>query len=179
MDIDRAVAYHEAGHAIIGCIFKQPFKLVTIEPKKPETCLIESSDCEPMEAIIDTGYCGCVEFENEEIIDSILAMGDHWLRNHPEQIDYVRGAILSAMAGSIAQEIGAPGTSLMSAEDMKSANWMLGCLYKENNLAEMEKARHEVVAILKEKWCLVEKVVEALLERRTISGEDCLHLIQS
>jgi hypothetical protein len=106
----KAIAYHEAGHAVIGHLFKLPFKLVTIEPKGPETGFVEFRDGECKEVIGDPGYGGRVEFETEETIISIMAMDADSLDANPEAISYVRGAVLSAMAGSIAQEIGAPGS---------------------------------------------------------------------
>jgi ATP-dependent Zn protease len=175
MDI-RAIAYHEAGHAVIGYICEQPFAYVTIEPKEAEMGHIESGEGEHKKVVIEEGYGGRVEFTNTETIDSILAESesDLWLKDHPTAVAIVKGAILSAMAGSISQENGMRGSveSWQAEQDWKDAGSMLGSIYKENCSEESEKARKEVETILEKNWNLVEHVVEALLEKRTISYDD-------
>jgi hypothetical protein len=66
----------------------------------------------------------------------------------------------------------------MGEEDWESANTMLGFLYRENCLDERERAQCEAEKILREKWYLVERVVEALLEKITISGYDVSYLCE-
>lgn len=181
MDI-RAIAYHEAGHAVMGYLFKRPFDNATIELREPERFVVEGNGGESEELIGDTGYAGQVDFETNDI-ESILAMSEsgHWLKHHPNAVSIVRGAILTAMAGYIAQDMGVPegDRSITCDEDRKAADFMLGSIYKEDWLAEREKAQSEAMAILHEKWYLVEMVAQALIEKRTISQDDVYKLCES
>lgn len=178
----RAIAYHESGHAVMGYFFKRPFKNATIEPREPERFSVEGSGGEPEELIGDTGYAGQVDFETDDI-ESILVMSEsvHWLKHHPNAVIIVRGAILTAMAGYIAQYMGVPESvrSLTCDEDRKAADLMLGNIFKEDWLAEREKARSEAKAIVREKWHLIELVAQTLLEKRTISQDDVCRLCES
>lgn len=150
----KATAYHEAGHAVVSFVLGRRFKRVSIEPMDDAA--------------------GYVEYYDNRIIREILE-GTHcviWLMENPaEGMRIVDRAICSAMAGYMAQERGVPG-SVTSEQWEGDKDHLVDILIRWDPDDGWDKAKREVEAILSSNWHLVERLAEALLSRRTLTGKE-------
>lgn len=153
MDNDLlSTAYHEAGHAVIAYLHGRRFKCVSIQP---------TEDCN-----------GFVEYYDARIIGMILS-GTHcnsWLLEQPdEEMLIVERSILSVMAGHIAQEMGAPGST--EPGQMESDRELLAeILFRCNPESGWNEAEETVRRELKDNLYLVEGLVRSLDKRKTLNG---------
>ena len=188
MDTDlTANAYHEAGHAVLAFLCGSRIKRITIEPNEGDTGWVLSPDGDPIKEIIVPGdaglFAGLVDFYDGEHIENLLGMDNcsNWLRDHPEDRLCIQRMIRCLMAGSIAQDLGIPGSlkSYMWENDKQQIEimiFMLGLGDQENEWKNTEK---EVCTLLKKNWSLVERLSKVLLERKTLAEKEVNDLLQS
>jgi hypothetical protein len=112
------------------------------------------------------------------IIGEILG-GTHcnlWLLEHPDEEMLIVersiiSSILSAMAGHIAQEMGAPGS--VEPGQMESDRELLAeILFRCNPESGWNEAEEAVSRELKDNWYLVDGLAKVLIERKTITGKE-------
>lgn len=149
-----ATAYHEAGHAVIAYIHGRRFKRVSIEPNED--------------------FNGVVEYYDGRIICEILE-GSHcniWLLEHPDEAKrIVERSILSALAGHISQDIGVPGS-------VEPDQWEADREYfSEALLSYWGNKGWDIAEVivrqeLNDNWHLVERLVQMLIEKKTLSGKE-------
>jgi hypothetical protein len=152
----RSTAYHEAGHAVIHRVVGMLCGGVTIEP-----------DYEEMTAGV-------------AIVHDPWAVYSAWerrgkQRGHPYE-SVLRGRIMGYMAGR--EAIIAFGTHhLGDGDDLRQ----IALMADEAGISEayLDRLRPKVRALLRRHWPKVERVAEALLDSRTLTGEEIDALIDS
>lgn len=186
-----AIAYHEAGHAVMAYICGREIQQVTIEPREPESGTIESNG-ESVEVVTDEGYGGRIEYCDGEEVENLLAHTYYllgidnginncgiWLKEHPEATLAIHRVILSQMAGYIAQGMGVPGSVelYMWEGDKRAICESLPVYQVTNPNYGWDEAERETQAALRDNWSLVTRLMNALLVRRTLSGEEVQRLL--
>lgn len=74
----EAIAYHEAGHAVMAYLKRRRFKVVTIEPDEDSGGHVSFYDGRMIKAILEGTHCGI------------------WLMEHPEKSARLYGEIYFA-----------------------------------------------------------------------------------
>jgi hypothetical protein len=155
----KATAYHEAGHAVVSFILGRRFRRISIESMDDAAGYIEYYDGLFLRKIID---------------------GTHlvtWLLEHPEEeVKIVDRAIYSAMAGCIAQEMAFPGSVDPGQCEYDKENVIDILIHWDKNGWETAKAKSS--EILTENWSLVERLAEALLSKRTLTGKEAREILE-
>jgi len=150
----KATAYHEAGHAVVAHVCGRRFKSITIEPKD--------------------NTAGSVKFYDKLAVLRIID-GTHpsdWLSLHKDEAErIVDRHIFSAMAGHIAQEMAFPG-SVEPWQWENDREDLLDILIASDPDSGWDRAKAEAEALLSSNWHLVERLAEALLSRRTLTGKE-------
>lgn len=157
----EAIAYHEAGHAVMAYLKGRRFKVVTIEPDEDSSGHVSFYDGRIVKVILEGTHC-CI-----------------WLMEHPEkEREIVWRDILCNIAGHIAQDIGVPG----SVEDYQweaDREALINRLSSSPEGAECgwDRADAEVREALKQNWQMVNALASRLLESKTLSGREAWHLL--
>ena len=150
----KATAYHEAGHAVVSFVLGRRFKRVSIEPMDDAA--------------------GYVEYYDDRIIRKICE-GTHcviWLLENPaEEERIVTRALASAVAGCMAQEKAFPG-SVEPWQCEGDRDFLADVLISWDPDNGWATAKAEAEIILSRHWDLVERLAEALLSRRTLTGKE-------
>lgn len=150
-------AYHEAGHAVMGCVLERyPLSVSIIADGR--------------------GAVGRTEFEQ----DAPQGGFRHFDQSEAKK-KYIRMRVLIEVAGTIAHDIKFPGRT-HDGGDAYDDHWakqlvIEGVHFEDGRDAYLASARQEAEGLLKENWPLVEKVAAALLERRELSRAELLRLL--
>ncbi len=156
-----ATAYHEAGHAVVAYLHGRRFKYVSIEPNED--------------------YAGAVAYYDSRVVCGILegTLCNIWLLEHPDEAcNIVYRAVLSAMAGYIAQDMGVPGSvELWQWESDREL--LVDILIAVDPDYGYENAKATVIQELNDNWYLVERLVNALIEKKTLTGKDARRILMS
>jgi ATP-dependent Zn protease len=150
-----ATAYHEAGHAVMGCIVGDPPLSATIVPD-------------------GKGAVGKVKFEA-----GIPEFAKSYLNDSPAKRQYAEQRILVELAGTAAHNLLEPGrpSDLGDQTDADSARDFARELVSwEDQSAYLCRARDEAETRLKAHWPWLEAVAAALLQHETLSRADILAL---
>lgn len=159
MTIDRATvleetAFHEAGHAVMGCIVGRYPVSVTIVPDGP--------------------IAGKTEFE-----PGVPSFARRYLDESPEKRAYTQQRVLTELAGSIAHDLFRSGRTL-DRGDETDLHWarelMIDLVSWQDHDAYLEQARAKATVLLKEHWQWVETVACALLDRKSLSRAELMTL---
>ena len=160
-----AVAYHEAGHAVVGLALKLPIAFVTI---KPPTGYVNQA---PIHHSVGVVYARG-SYDSPPIADASKqdAFGNPVAeRNHDWHADIVM-TIAGGMAEAEFVKDGNPWRELASSGDMRCiafARRNLGD--KARSVAEYEA---ECAKLIKQHWPIIEAVAANLLREETLSGQD-------
>lgn len=149
-------AYHEAGHAVMGCVLERyPLSVSIVGDGK--------------------GAVGKTEFEQ----DAPLGGFRHFDQSETKK-KYIRTRVLIEVAGTIAHDIKFPGRA-HDEGDAYDDHWAKqlvteGAHVEDDRDGYLASARQEAEGLLKKNWPLVEKVAAALLERRELSRTELLEI---
>jgi ATP-dependent Zn protease len=153
---EEGTAYHEAGHAVMGCILGRTPQRVTIIPD-------------------GSGAVGKVESEADW-----PASAKRYLDASPEKQDYVKKRVLIELSGSIAHALHNPNREpdLGDAEDTRWARAMIieNVSWDDDHEGYLEQCREEAQSLLRQHWPWVEAVAQALIKHKTRDGEQLLAL---
>ena len=163
----RCIAYHEAGHAVIGLALKMPIAFVTIKQRAYSGGHVSQA---PVHHSI--GFVYARGSYSEPIADMCKqdAFGNPVAeRNHDWHADIVM-TIAGGMAEAEFVKDGNPWRELASSGDMRCiafARRNLGD--KARSVAEYEA---ECAKLIKQHWPMIEAVAAKLLDEETLSGAD-------
>ncbi|MEN6643998.1 MAG: hypothetical protein ABFE08_16295 [Armatimonadia bacterium] len=156
-DRRRAVAYHEAGHAVMDCLRGRSFRWVSI--------------------VRTDAYAGQVQgYDLPKWFEPDMASG-------PEYDEVIETLVLGLLAGGVVEEeyIGIRPEPWSVQSDLEKAVTLAECLSgsiedTENYLDEMrERAR----TLLREHWTAVETLATALLQRPKMNGSAACQIIEA
>ena len=154
-----ATAYHEAGHAVVAYLHGRRFKYVSIEPNEEQAGVVGFYDSRIISAIIEGTHCNI------------------WLLEHPDEAGkIVERAILSTMAGYIAQDMGVPG-SVELWQWESDREYLVDILIAVDLDYGYENATATVRQELNDNWYLVEGLVNTLIEKKTLTGKDARRIL--
>jgi ATP-dependent Zn protease len=147
-------AYHEAGHAVMGCVLgRNPLSVSIVGDGR--------------------GAVGKTEFEQ----DTPPGGFRHFDQSETKR-KYIRTRVLIEVAGTIAHDIKFPGRAhdAGDAYDEYWANQLVteGVHLEDDRNAYLASAKQEAEDLLRKNWRLVEKVAVALLERRELCRAELL-----
>jgi ATP-dependent Zn protease len=156
---DEETAFHEAGHAVLGCLVQRPPLWVSIVPD-------------------EKGNVGRTEFEQD-----IPQDGYRYLDESDGKKRYIRNRVLIEVAGTIAHNIKFPGRDFDEG-DANDDYWATQLVsenvsWDDDREAYLSRARHDAATLLNENWNLVEKVAAALLQHRRLERADLLKVCNS
>ena len=153
-----ATAYHEAGHAVMGCILGRFPKSVTIVPNGKSAV-------------------GETRFETDVKVPEFVR---HYFDSSPAKQHFAEQRVLTALAGSIANDLKEPGrdhdvgdktdTSRAKEIAIELVSW------EDDKDAYLRRARNKATDVLKAHWPWVERVAGALLQRGKLSRAELLKL---
>jgi hypothetical protein len=156
---DEETAYHEAGHAVMGCLVQRYPLWVSIVPD-------------------DKGNVGRNEFEKDSPSD-----GYRYYDDSDGKREYIRIRVLIEVAGTIAHDIRFPRRAHDEGDAnddrhvwnlvIQNVSWEKDDKDKEAYLA---RTKQEAEALLQENWHLVEKVTAALLQRQRLERAELLEV---
>jgi ATP-dependent Zn protease len=149
-------AYHEAGHAVMGCLVGRVLTFATIVPD-------------------GTGAVGRTQYA-----DDVPACARRYFDRSEEKKRYTEARVLSEIAAMIAQDLKEPGRphDMADAEDARQARELVIELvsWEDDRDAYLPRAQKRATAILKEHWRWVEAVAQALLQRKTLTDAEIVAL---
>ena len=151
---EEGTAYHEAGHAVIGFLIGRPPLSTTIIPD-------------------GSGAVGKTEFENgcPESFKSAFNQS----RKKQRRVEVM---VVTQVAGCLAQSIKFPERPRDPGDDMDEH--LARDLVMERSWQDIDiylaNARAQASALLNEHWPWVEAVAKALIERKTLTGDEVLAL---
>lgn len=153
---EEATAYHEAGHAVIGALRGRAPTFVTIIPD------------------------GRVAGKNEFPEDLRPEFKNH-LDDSPEKRAYIETRILIELAATVAHDRRFPARvhDAGDAHDERCARAIIqdNAGWADNNRkGYFQQLQDTVRGLLQTNWPWVEAIARALIERRTISGEEIVKL---
>jgi ATP-dependent Zn protease len=153
---EEATAYHQAGHAIVGAI----------RGRSPESVTI----------VRQGGTAGQTQF-----FDDCRPEFNRYLGGSPEKRDYIETRILIALAGTIAHDLRFPAHVRDSGDEydeeraraliVENAVWADSC--RDSYFRQLQET---VRGVLQTNWPWVEAVARALIDDKTISGEELSRL---
>ena len=153
---EEATAYHEAGHAVLGAIRSRAPISVTIVP--------------------NGGAAGKNEFP-----DDCRPEFNRHLGNSPEKKKYIETRILIALAGTIAHDLRFPAHVRDAGDEQdeqraraiieENAVWADSC--RDSYFRQLQETAR---GVLQTNWPWVEAVARALIDDKTISGEELSRL---
>jgi ATP-dependent Zn protease len=153
-----ATAYHEAGHAVMGCILGRFPESVTIVPNGKSAV-------------------GETRFETDVNVPEFVR---HYFDSSPAKQHFVEQRLLTALAGSIANDLKEPGRDhdIGDKRDASRAKEIVIELvsWEDDKDAYLRRARSKATDMLKAHWAWVETVAGALLQRGTLSRAELLEL---
>jgi hypothetical protein len=153
-EVETDTAYHEAGHAVCGCLIGRFPLSVTI---------------------VRAGHAaGRTEFE-----PGIPNYARGHFNESPERKAYARQRVLETLAGTIAHDLFMPGRTHDSGDEHDfhfARELMIDLVNWKDHDAYLAEAKIECRALLGANWKWVAAVAEALLQRKTLSPEDVLAL---
>jgi ATP-dependent Zn protease len=149
-------AYHEAGHAVMGCLVGRIPEFATVVPD-------------------GTGAVGRTQYP-----DDVPACARRYFDQSDEKKRYTEARVLSEIAATIAQDLKQPGRAhdMADAEDARQARELVIELvsWEDDRDSYLPRAQEKATALLKEHWPWVEAVAKALLARKTLTGVDIVAL---
>jgi cell division protease FtsH len=151
-------AYHEAGHAVIGCVRQRyPLSVSIVSDGK--------------------GAVGKTEFEQDA-----PPGGFRYFDDSDEKKRYMRTRVLIEVAGTIAHDIKYPGRA-HDEGDANDDHWARqlvteGVRVEDNREGYLAHAKQEAEALLRDNWYLVAKVAAALLRYQELSGAELLEVCE-
>jgi ATP-dependent Zn protease len=148
-NLEEETAYHEAGHAVMGCLLQRFPLWVSIIPD-------------------GKGGVGRTEFDPD---------GRRY--SHFDQSDakkaYIRARVLIEVAGTLAHDIKFPGR-VHDEGDAHDEHWardlVIEVSWEDDRDAYLARAKQEAKTLLQENWNLVEKVAAALLAGKRLDRAD-------
>ena len=157
-EVDEATAYHEAGHAVIGCVLDWPPVRVTIE------------------AVGDV--VGRTDFEDwPEPFTRVL--------NSSEASNFIENRIVGVFAAGIAQTRKFPERARDQGDtrDERQAQNYSDYLYcdqgcEEAREAALKNGRLRAVSLIEKHWRSIETVAQALIKQRTLDREQLLVMLE-
>jgi ATP-dependent Zn protease len=152
---DAETAYHEAGHAVIGCLYDRPPLSATI--------------------VRDGDAAGRTDFDLE-----IPIFARSYLNDSPQKRAYAEGRIAGELAGSAAHDRFKPGRTPDQGDgcDLYWAKRLISDLvsWEDNKDQYLERARTKAAQLVKDNWQWIDAVAKALLEQKTLSRQEILDL---
>ena len=151
---DKDTAHHEAGHAVIGCVYGRPPSSVTIVRNGPAA--------------------GKAEFDPD-----IPNFARSYLNQSPQKRAYTEARVVGELAGSAAHDLFRPGRTPDQGDehDLRWAKELIGELVSwEDHDKYLEQARAKAKQLLTNNWEWVQAIARALLERKTLSRHEILDL---
>jgi ATP-dependent Zn protease len=151
-------AYHEAGHAVMGCVLQRyPLSVSIVADGK--------------------GVVGKTEFEQDA-----PQGGFRYFDDSDGKKRHIRTRVLIEVAGTIAHDIKYPGRA-HDEGDANDDHWAQqlvteGVRIEDDREGFLTRARQEAEALLKDNWGLVEKVAAALLRRQELSRTELLEVCE-
>jgi ATP-dependent Zn protease len=158
---EEATAYHEAGHAAIGCVLGRKLKRVTIIPD-------------------GKGVVGSTEFAN-----GYPETFARTFNQSKAKRQYVEDRVAGELAGSLAQSRKVPGRDRDAGDEhddyqaRELSRELVGETPSETDrLREqcLANGRARAKALLEQHWPWVEAVATALIQRKELSGDEVLAL---
>ncbi len=147
-------AYHEAGHAVSGCLLGRAPVSVSIE---------RAGD-----------FAGKTEFDGD-----VPAHARGHFHDSPPRRAYAEQRIVGELAGSAAHDLLKPGRA-RDASDEYDLHWArelaIELVNWEDHDVYLAHAAIKAKGLLEANWQWVVTVAEALLERKTLSREEVLAL---
>ena len=145
-------AYHEAGHAVVAIVRGRTPILVTIIPDGPVA-------------------------GRNEFLEDWLPQFNRYLGESPEKRTYIETRVLIALAGSLAHSLQNP-SRILDVGDFSDFKYARDIINERACWAESFRDRYclrlkiQANRLLKKNWFWVEAVSVALLEKKTLIGED-------
>jgi hypothetical protein len=155
---DGATAFHEAGHAVVGALRGRPPISATILPD-------------------GDGAAGTTVFP-EDFTEEFR----RYLNVSPEKQKYVDTRILTEVAATIAHDLHEPDRTHDQGDecdDRRARDFVsrgAGWVAIDGREAYLQRQKDVALDLLCSNWAWVEAVANALLQKRTISGEEVLAL---
>jgi hypothetical protein len=162
----EAVAYHEAGHAVVAHMLEYQVRRVSIAPKS------DSEGHVSWPNPINRSVMSRLEFGSEAGLDRVRYRIDH--------------AIIVSMAGALAQKRhnprsrwryagsgAAPGEFLLKGSDDQLALELASRVHEGEKVrtAYLRYLEARAEALVKRHWSRIERLAITLLERETVSGD--------
>jgi ATP-dependent Zn protease len=151
---DKDTAHHEAGHAVIGCLYDRPPSSVTI--------------------VRDGAAAGKAEFDPD-----IPDFARSYLNQSAQKRAYTEARVVGELSGSAAHDLFRPGRTPDQGDrhDLHWAKELISELVSwEDHDKYLEQARVKAKQLLRDNWEWVQAVARALLERKTLSRHEILDL---
>ena len=148
-------AYHEAGHAVMGCLLERYPEYVSIIPD-------------------GKGMVGETQFAAE-----VPVYAKRHLDDSPAKRQYARQRVLGELAGTITHDIKEPGRKHDPADE-NDEKWTRELIIElvswEDEPKYFEKSRDEAAALLKANWSWVVTVAKALCRQKKLLLPEILAL---
>jgi Peptidase family M41 len=166
------VAYHEAGHAVIGLALKMPVAFVTIKPSGRSGGHVSLA---PVPYSVGNVYARgqyrklVAEIEQDPFGNKVedTCNENYW---HSDAMMRIAGGMVEAEF----LKNGRPWRELASPGDMR------GLAFARRKLGDkarsVEEYEAECETLIKQHWTLIEAVAKGLLKEETLSGEDVYNI---
>jgi ATP-dependent Zn protease len=151
-DQEVETAYHEAGHAVVGCLLGRLPLFTTIIREGP--------------------VAGKTEFEP--------SVGWRHLDQSPAKRRYAKQRVYGELAGSIAHDLFKPERTrdLADQVDLHYAKQLtIELVSWEDHEEYLDRAKVETRRLIEDNWSLVDAVARALQQHKTLSREQLITLI--
>ena len=144
---EEATAYHEAGHAVMGCLLdRRPLRVDIL----PDSC----------------GNVGHTKFPDD--------FHEYEERNSDDQkkIAYVETRVLIEVAGTIAHDFKCPTRNLDSGDkhDEYIARELIECIQVTNREELFKSLRRRAKELIFEHWAWVDGIARTLVEKKELDG---------
>ena len=167
-EMNRRISIHEAGHAAVGRLLAMPVAGSTINPVGGYSGLTWAfGDLDAIDLSATVDLCGQLSSLMPGIGESRDDIAVDALHTHHQ--------VLELLAGSLAEAMLCPDTPPLpgAAHDQIEARALAGLICRSVSSVDayLEFCRVEVVALIESHCDIVQAVADALIERRTLDGD--------
>jgi peptidase M41-like protein len=165
-----SIAYHEAGHAVIGLALKMPVAFVTIKPRKNYLGHVSQA---PIRHSVGQVYARGSYWFDEPIAD--MAKEDAFGNPASQRNDDWHADAVMSIAGGMAEAEFLKDGRTWSQLDGTSGD-RRSVAYARRKLGNKARSVREYAAecetLIKQHWPMIEAVAAKLLKEETLSGND-------
>lgn len=173
---DEATAYHEAGHAVVAIALGMRLKAVTIEPS-------EGCDGLTKRVAVPRIWRRIVSGESLDVHDRVNVIKEIQLcfagdsaqnRHSPESVKSFHAQQDSENALTIFEQFQAGAQIFEAAAADTSRTYLPDAIERLPSLDSLKADTEALVAL---RWQQIEAVADALLEKRTLSGDEVCRIM--